>query len=99
MKQRKLFGLQKLKYEKQILKQATDKVKERCIEAKVENKRLAKNDRLRGDDVMGYKVRKNSDGDCPYYTMEARKFRYEVGLIQRNKSIAKMIRLRKSQNA
>ena len=90
MKQRKVFGLQKLKHEKRILKQATDKVKERCIEAKVENKRLKKKDRLLGNDVMGYKVRQNSDEDCPYYTMEARHFREEVRSIQRKKSIAKI---------
>ena len=90
LKQRTVFGLQKLKHEKQILEQATDKVKERCIEAKVENQRLKKKDRLRGNDVMGYKVRQHSDEDCPYYTMEARHFREEVRSIQRNKSIEKM---------
>ena len=69
LSQRKVFGLQKLKHEHQILEQASNKVKDRCIEAQVENKYLAKNDRLYGHDVMGYKVRQNSGKDCPYYTM------------------------------
>ena len=72
--QRKVFGVQKLEQGKQILKQAIDKVKGRCIEAKVENKLLAKNDMLYGNDMMGYKIKENSDDDCPYYTMEERKF-------------------------
>ena len=94
-----MFGQRKLKHEKQILKQATDEVKERCIEAKVENKRLAKKDRLRGDDVMGYKVKKNSDEDCPYYTMQAPNFRNEVRSIQESKSIAKIRKhMMKNQN-
>ena len=63
LNQRKAFGLQKLKHEKQILEKASNKVKKRCIEAKVENKRLKKKDRLLGNDVMGYKVRQNSDED------------------------------------
>ena len=46
--QRKVFGVQKLEQGKQILKQAIDKVKGRCIEAKVENKLLAKKDMLYG---------------------------------------------------
>ena len=90
MKQRKVFGLQKLKQEKQFLKQAIDKVKGRCIEAKVENKLLAKKDMLYGNDMMGYKIKENSDDDCPYYTMTEKKFVDNVRSIQRNKSIAKI---------
>ena len=67
--QRKIFGLQNLEQGKQILKQAIDKVKGRCIEAKVENKLLAKKDMLHGNDMMGYKIKENSYDDCPYYTM------------------------------
>ena len=88
--QRKVFGVQKLEQGKQILKQAIDKVKGRCIEAKVENKLLAKKDMLYGNDMMGYKIKENSDDDCPYYTMEERKFVNDVRSIQWNKSIAKM---------
>ena len=90
LSQRKAFGLQKLKHEHQILEQASNKVKDRCIEAQVENKYLAKNDRLYGHDVMGYKVRQNSGKDCPYYTMTEGNFVDYVRSIQRKKSIAKM---------
>ena len=90
MKHREVFGLQKLKEENQILKQAIDKVKERCIEAEVKNKLLAKKNRLYGNGVMGYKVRENSDDDCPYYTMKETKFVDDVRSIQKNKSIAKI---------
>ena len=90
MNQRKAFGLQKLKHEKQILEKASNKVKKRCIEAKVENKDLAENDRLYGHDVMGYKVRQNNGKDCPYYTMKEDNFVDDVRSIQRKKSIAKI---------
>ena len=90
LNQRKAFGLQKLKHEKQILEKASNKVKKRCIEAKVENKDLAENDRLYGDDVMGYKVRQNNGKDCPYYTMKEDNFVDDVRSIQRKKSIAKI---------
>ena len=88
--QRKIFGLQNLEQGKQILKQAIDKVKGRCIKAKVENKLLPKNDMLYGNDMMGYKIKENSDDDCPYYTMTEKKFVDDVRSIQRNKSIAKI---------
>ena len=90
MRQRNVFGVQKLKQEKQILKQAIENVKGRCIKAKVENKRLEENDMLYGNVVMGYKIRDDSDDDCPYYTMTEMNFVDDVRSIQRNKSIAKI---------
>ena len=90
MKKREVFGLQKLEHEKQILKEVTDKVKERCIERKVGNMLLAKKNRWygweRGNDLMGYKVKENSGDDCPYYTMKASNFIEEVRRIQNKKS-------------
>ena len=55
---------------------------------------LAKENRLygweRGNDLMGYKVKENSDEDCPYYTMRARNFIDEVRRIQNNKSLERI---------
>ena len=90
MRERDTYGVKKLEHEKDILKRATDKVKERCIDGKVDNNLLSKKDRLYGRDVMGYRVKEGSGEDCPYYTMKEANFVEEVRAIQQKKSIKKL---------
>ena len=86
MRERDAYGLKQLEHEKEILARATEKVKERCIESEIDNKFLAKKDRLYGKGVMGYKMKENSDKDCPYYTMREASFVDEVRATQLQKS-------------
>ena len=90
MRERDAYGLKQLEHEKEILVRATKKVKERCIESEVDNNLLAKKDRLYGKGVMGYKMKENSDKDCPYYTMKETSFVDEVRATQLQKSMKKL---------
>ena len=90
MRERDAYGLKQLEHEKEILVRATKKVKERCIESEVDNNLLAKKDRLYGKGVMGYKMKENSDKDCPYYTMKETSFVDEVRATQLHKSKKKL---------
>ena len=90
LKKIKEFGHQKLRQEKHVLSQEIDTVRKRCIQGQIENKLLAKKDKLYGHDVMGFKLKENRDEDCPYYTMKATTFQNHVRGIQEKKSIEKM---------
>ena len=90
MRERDAYGLKQLEHEREILARATEKVKERCIESEVDNNLLAKKDRLYGQGVMGYKMKENSDKDCPYYTMKEKSFVDEVRATQLQKSKNKL---------
>ena len=88
IKERESYGLSQLNHEKEILKRATEHVKQRCIEAQVDNNLLPQKDRLYGSNVMGYKLKENSgDSSCPYYTMKEVSFLDEVRKIQEQKSM------------
>ena len=92
-KKRKSYGLSKLSNEKEVLRRATENVKQRCIEALVDNKLLPQKDRLYGYNVMGYRLKKNSgDSSCPYYTMKEGSFLGELRRIQEQKSKEKLKR-------
>ena len=91
IKEKESYGLRQLDHEKEILRRATDRIKQRCIEGAVDNKRLPQKDRLYGSDVMGYKLKENSgDSSCPYYTMKEVNFLDDVRAIQEQKSIEKL---------
>ena len=90
LKKREAFGLQNLENDKRILKEAIDRVEDRCIKGKVENNVLPKKDRIFGHNVMGYEVKMSSGKDCPYYTMGESHFVDIVRSIQRNKSNEKL---------
>ena len=70
--EKEAYGLHQLNHEKEILKRATDHIKERCIEAQVDNNLLSKKERefmrktelLTQNRVLTLQI--NNDFELPY---------------------------------
>ena len=88
----RVFGVRRLKKEKDILKLVTAKIKEKCIVGLVDNRQLPGKDRLYGNEIMGYKLKENS-GDifCNYYTKKEDNFINDVRSIQTARAIQMLL--------